>query len=90
MLLLGCWALAGTAVLEPGLSSGPRLVLALALVTAALLVVAAVAVPVLFATLVPGLRAFARRSRTSSPRLLDPDAAGRPRPRAPTGCPAAA
>lgn len=90
MLLLGYWALAGTALLEPGLSSGPRLVLALALVTAALLVVAAVAVPVLFAGLLPALRAFTRRSRGSSPRLLDPDAAGRPRPRAPTAYPAAA
>ncbi|WP_436526733.1 DUF6412 domain-containing protein [Actinoplanes sp. HUAS TT8] len=90
MLLVGYWALAGTALLEPGLSSGPRLVLALALVTAALLVVAAVAVPVLFAGLIPGLRAFARRSRASAPRLLDPDAAGRPRPRAPTANPAAA
>jgi hypothetical protein len=90
MLLLGYWALAGTALLEPGLSSGPRLVLALALVAAALLVVAAVAVPVLIAGLLPGTRAFARRVRTAAPRLLDPGAPGRPRPRAPTVCPAAA
>ena len=90
MLLLGYWALAGTALLEPGMSSGPRLVLALALVTAALLVVAAVAVPVLFAGLVPSMRAFVRRSQASSPRLLDPGAAGRPRPRAPAADPAAA
>ncbi|GIF09909.1 DUF6412 domain-containing protein [Actinoplanes siamensis] len=90
MLLLGYWALAGSALLEPGLSSGPRLVLALALVTAALLLVAAVAVPVLVPGLVPGMRAFARRARTSAPRLLDPGAAGRPRPRAPAVRPAAA
>ncbi len=90
MLLLGYWALAGTALLEPGLGGGPRLVLALALVTAALLLVAAVAVPVLAAGLIPGIRAFARRARAAAPRLLDPGAAGRPRPRAPTGRPAAA
>ncbi|WIM95667.1 DUF6412 domain-containing protein [Actinoplanes oblitus] len=90
MLLLGLWALAGSALLEPGLSSGPRLVLALALVTAALLVVAAVALPVLIRGLIPGMRAFTRRFRESAPRLLDPDAAGRPRPRAPTARPAAA
>jgi hypothetical protein len=90
MLLVGYWALAGSALLEPGLSSGPRLVLALALVTAALLVVAAVAVPVLTTGHLPGMRAFARRSRAAAPRLLDPDASGRPRPRAPTAYPAAA
>ncbi|GAA4592629.1 hypothetical protein BJY16_000698 [Actinoplanes octamycinicus] len=90
MLLVGYWALAGSALLEPGLSSGPRLVLALALVAAALLVVAAVALPVLTTWLLPGIRAFTRRFRGSAPRLLDPDAAGRPRPRAPTAYPAAA
>ncbi|GIF10677.1 DUF6412 domain-containing protein [Actinoplanes teichomyceticus] len=89
MLLLGYWALAGSALLQPGLSSGPRLVLALALVAAALLVVAAVAVPVLARWLLPGLRAVARRFRTSARRLLDPGAPGRPRPRAPTPYPAA-
>ncbi|GLW29782.1 hypothetical protein [Actinoplanes regularis] len=89
MLLVGYWVLAGSALLEPGLGGGPRLVLALALVTAALLV-AAVAVPVLAAGLIPGIRAFARRARASAPRLLDPGAAGRPRPRAPTARPAAA
>jgi hypothetical protein len=90
MLFLGSWVLAGSALLDPGLSTGPRLVLALALVTAALLVVAAVALPVRIASLLPGMRAFARRSRAAAPRLLDPDASGRPRPRAPTAFPAAA
>jgi hypothetical protein len=89
MLLFGYWALAGSALLAPELGSGPRLVLALALVTAALVLVAAVAVPVLAAGFLPGMRAFTRRVRMSAPRLLDPDAAGRPRPRAPTAHPAA-
>ncbi|AEV88405.1 hypothetical protein ACWT_7395 [Actinoplanes sp. SE50] len=90
MLLLGYWALAGTALLDPGLSSGPRLVVALALVAAALVVAAVVAVPVPAAGLLPGVRAFTRRVRTAAPRLLDPGASGRPRPRAPTAYPAAA
>jgi hypothetical protein len=90
MSLFGYWALAGSALLEPGLGSGPRLVLALALVAAALVLVAAVAVPVPAVGLPAGVRAFTRRVRTSAPRLLDPGAAGRPRPRAPTAHPAVA
>jgi hypothetical protein len=71
-------------------SSAAELVLGLAVVAAALLVVvaaAAVALPV-FRPVAVGHRA---RSRiVATPRLSDPDAAGRPRPRAPSVCPAAA
>ncbi|MEV6344991.1 DUF6412 domain-containing protein [Actinoplanes sp. NPDC051851] len=90
MLLLGFWAMARAALLDPQMSGGPSLVMTLALVAAALLVVAAVALPVLGTAITPGMSAFARRSRTQAPRLRDPDAAGRPRPRAPaTALPAA-
>jgi hypothetical protein len=87
MLLLGFWAFA--ALQSPAPSS--HLVLGLAVVAAALLVVlAAAGVPALAAPLRSAGVAFARRSRVRKlSRLLDPDAAGRPRPRAPTACPAA-
>jgi hypothetical protein len=84
MLLWSFWVLAA---LLPGQTSPTHLMVGLAV--AALLVVAAVSLPVLVPAAAPGLRAFARRSRTASrPRLIDPDAAGRPRPRAPSVCPA--
>jgi hypothetical protein len=88
MLLLGFWVLA--AAQSPGTSSSSQLVLGLAAVAAAMLVVLAAAVLAVPAPLpaaagpARGVRARVRRL----PRLLDPDAAGRPRPRAPTACPA--
>ncbi|MEV4641597.1 DUF6412 domain-containing protein [Actinoplanes sp. NPDC049548] len=89
VLLLGFWAL----VALPGpATSSPHLLLGLAVVAAALLVVAAAAglpaSPPRVAT-----RACAPRGRSGSrplPRLLDPDAAGRPRPRAPAASPVVA
>jgi uncharacterized RDD family membrane protein YckC len=88
MMLWGFWVLA--TLINP--AQGPaQMAVGLAVVAAALLVVAVVALPVLTSAATPGLRAFALRARTASPpRLLDPDAAGRPRPRAPSACPAAA
>jgi len=89
MLLWGFWVLA--TLLDPATAAPAQLVLALAVVAAALVVVAAIGLPVLAPAAAGGVRAFARRARTAAPpRLLDPDAAGRPRPRAPTACPAAA
>jgi hypothetical protein len=88
MVLWGLWAMLG---LHTPASSSSHLVLGLAVVVAALIVVVAAA----------GLRvaalpaavwsiAVGRRARTTTlPRLLDPDAAGRPRPRAPTPGPTA-
>jgi hypothetical protein len=101
MLLPGFWvrglwilaALIAPALADPARSGGSpaQLVLGLALVAAALLVVAAVTLPRHTAAGAPGLRAFARRFRTAArPRLMDPDAAGRPRSRAPSRRPAAA
>jgi hypothetical protein len=91
MLLAGLWAL--VALLDPTRAGAPaQLLLGLALVAAAVLIVAAATVaplPTLLAA--PGLRAFARRRRVAArPRLADPDAAGRPRSRAPSTVPAAA
>jgi hypothetical protein len=87
MLLWGFWVLA--TLIDPAHVSPARLALAVA--AAALLVVVAVALPLLVPPAAPGLRAFALRARTASrPRLVDPDAAGRPRPRAPSACPATA
>ena len=91
MLLQGFGALA--ALLDPTRAGAPgQLVLGLALVAAAVLLIAATAalpVPALFAA--PTVRALARRARvTARPRLADPDAAGRPRSRAPSNTPAAA
>jgi hypothetical protein len=89
MLLLGCWVHA--ALQSPLGGSSTSLVLGLAVVAAALLVVlaaaAAIALPALRpASAGPGPAARVRTRRL--PRLLDPDAAGRPRPRAPSACPA--
>jgi hypothetical protein len=87
MLLWGFWVLAA---LQSPTSSSAHLAFGLAVVAAALLVVAAAGLPVL-----PPVRSTApghaeRRARTKHvPRVLDPDAAGRPRPRAPSAYPAA-
>lgn len=79
----GFWALA--ALVGPAQHGPASLVLGLAVVAAALLVAAAAGLPALVPAAVPRLRAFARRVRSRERfRLLDPDAAGRPRPRAPT------
>jgi hypothetical protein len=86
MLLWGFWVLA--TLLNPAHISPAHLVVGLAVL--ALLVIAAVAVPALVPAAALSARAFARRARISAPpRLIDPDAAGRPRPRAPSVCPAA-
>ena len=89
MLLLGCWVLA--ALQHPAQGPSTQLVLGLAAVAAALLVVLAAAAVVALPALRPAsagvglaVRALLRRL----PRLLDPDAAGRPRPRAPSAGPA--
>jgi hypothetical protein len=84
MLWWGFWVLAALADPAPS-----RLVFGLAL-AAAILIFLAVRLPSLAPAAVSGAVAFARRARTSAPpRLIDPDAAGRPRPRAPSVCPAA-
>ncbi|WP_433297548.1 DUF6412 domain-containing protein [Actinoplanes sp. CA-030573] len=96
MLLQGLWGPASghlVALLDPTRAGAPaQLVLGLALVAAAVLIVAATAVrPVPALVAAPAVRAFARRARVAArPRLADPDAAGRPRSRAPSGAPAAA
>jgi hypothetical protein len=90
MPMWGFWVL--TTLVDPALvdparggTSATSLVLGVALVAAALLIVAAIGLPVLVPAGTPGVRAYARRARTAArPRLLDPDAAGRPRPRAPS------
>jgi hypothetical protein len=82
MLLWGFWVL--VTLLDPAQRHPAHLMLGLAVVAAALLVVAVTARPALVPPAVPGLRAFARRARTAArPRVVDPDAPGRPRPRAP-------
>jgi hypothetical protein len=87
MLLEGFWAL-----FAPVSFGAPaQLVLGLALVAAAILLVAATAIPALAPTMAPATFALARRARaTERPRLADPDAPGRPRSRAPSPTPAAA
>jgi hypothetical protein len=88
MLLWGVWALVA---LQPPVSSSAQLAAVLAVVAAALLVVAATAGLPVPSFAVPGaVQGVARRARIRRvPRLADPDAAGRPRPRAPTPLPAA-
>jgi hypothetical protein len=82
MLLEGFWTL-----LDPARPA--QLLLGLAVVAAVLLIAVAVTVPVL-APAAPAVPVSARRSRlTIRPRLADPDAAGRPRSRAPSLSPAA-
>jgi hypothetical protein len=89
MLLLGCWVL--IALQGPAQGPATPLVLGLAAVAVALLVVLAAAAVIPLPPRRPaaagvGLAARARIRRL--PRLLDPDAAGRPRPRAPSAYPA--
>jgi hypothetical protein len=88
MLLWGFWVLAA---LQSPTSSSAQLAFGLAVVAAALLVVVAAAgLPVLPPVRSAGFGHVERRARTKHvPRLLDPDAAGRPRPRAPSAYPAA-
>jgi hypothetical protein len=82
-------ALLDPALLNPGLSFGSSS-LALGLAVVAAVVLLALFVPAPAPPAAPGVVAFARRARTAvPPRLIDPDAAGRPRPRAPSVCPAA-
>ncbi|MET0416248.1 MAG: hypothetical protein ABW022_09530 [Actinoplanes sp.] len=82
MLLEGFWTL-----LDPARPA--QLLLGLAVVAAALLIAVALALPVL-APAAPAVRVRAHRVRPAfRPRLADPDAAGRPRSRAPSLLPAA-
>lgn len=88
MMVQALWLLLSP-VLPGGAGSAAELVLGLAVVAAALLIVvaaAAIALPVFR----PAIGVSRARSRiTVLPRLSDPDAPGRPRPRAPAVCPAA-
>jgi hypothetical protein len=88
MLFWGFWVLA--ALQSPAPSA--HVALGLAVVAAALLVVlAAAGIPVLPTAPAPGHAQARPGTRTRRvPRLLDPDAAGRPRPRAPSAYPVAA
>jgi hypothetical protein len=89
MLLWGFWVLAA---LQSPTSSSAQVALGLAVVAAALLVVVAAAgLPIPLRPAPRGFRAAGARARIRRvPRLSDPDAAGRPRPRAPSAFPAAA
>jgi hypothetical protein len=94
MLLWGFWVLAALQSPVP-LSAGPspaQFALGLAVVAAALLVVlAAAGLPVPALSAPSGFRRVVRTARAQRvPRLIDPDAAGRPRPRAPSAFLAAA
>ncbi|MEV6630327.1 DUF6412 domain-containing protein [Actinoplanes sp. NPDC051470] len=84
------WLLLGPVL--PGTSdSAAQFVLSLAVVAAALLVVVAAAGVSLPSSRTVGVASCLRtRAVARPPRLSDPDAAGRPRPRAPTEYPAAA
>jgi hypothetical protein len=90
MVLLGFWVSA--ALQSPAHSISAQLMLGLAVAAVAVLVVlAAAGVPV--APRPPAAAGVARAARVRVrcvPRLLDPGAAGRPRPRAPSAYPAAA
>jgi hypothetical protein len=88
-MLLGFWVLAA---LQSPASSPAQFALGLAVVAAALLVVlAAAGLPVPALSAPGGFRLVVRNARAQRvPRLIDPDAAGRPRPRAPSAYPAAA
>jgi Family of unknown function (DUF6412) len=89
MLLWGFWVLA--ALHSPAPSSA-HLALGLAVAATALLVVlAAAGLPVPRVFVPTACHGVAQRARIRRiPRLIDPDAAGRPRPRAPSAFPAAA
>jgi hypothetical protein len=87
MLLWGFWVLAALQFpLSGSGGSSAQLALGLAVVAAALIaVVAAAGLPVLRPARGVELGIVRRRGGTTRvPRLADPDAAGRPRPRAPT------
>lgn len=89
VLLLGFWAL----VALPGLAtSPPHLLLGLAVVAAGLLVVVAAAGLPVSPPRVAGCTSPSggRSGIPPLPRILDPDAPGRPRPRAPAALPVAA
>ena len=89
MLLLGCWVFA--ALQSPAQGSSAQLVLGLAAVAAALLLVlaAAAVIPLpAWRSAMAGLGLAVRARVRRLSRLLDPDAAGRPRPRAPSAYPA--
>lgn len=96
MLLLGFWAFAALqspALQSPGQGASSQLVLGLAVAAAALLLVLAAAggIPVPAFRAATGGVALAVRARSRRlPRLLDPAAAGRPRPRAPSASPVVA
>ena len=82
------WALA--VLLSPA-PDAPALVLGLAVVAAALvLALAAAGLATASPARTPGPPVPHRAARRTLPRLLDPDAPGRPRPRAPTAYPTAA
>jgi hypothetical protein len=82
MLLEGFWTL-----IDPARPA--QLLLGLAMIAAVLLIAVAVALPVP-APAAPAVRMSARRAcPVVRPRLADPDAAGRPRSRAPSLSPAA-
>lgn len=88
MLLLG-WAFA--ALQHPAPGASVQVMLGLAVVAAALLVVLAAAAVVPLPAPRPasaGVGLAVRALRRRLPRLLDPGAAGRPRPRAPSAYPA--
>jgi hypothetical protein len=92
MFLWGFWVLAALQFPLSGTagSASAQFALGLAVVAALLAIAAAAGLPVVPAARVVALGHVRRRSRTTRvPRLLDPGAAGRPRPRAPTTCPAA-
>lgn len=81
------WAL--SLMLSPNLST-THLVLGLAVVLAALIVAASTSVVTRRAEVTGAPGPKATRDERPRPRLADPDAAGRPRPRAPSGYPTAA
>jgi hypothetical protein len=89
MVWWGFWVLAA---LQSPAPSSAHLALGLAVVATALMVVlAAAGLPAPAVSVPAGFRGVAQRARARSiPRLSDPDAAGRPRPRAPSAFPAAA
>jgi hypothetical protein len=70
--------------------STAHLVLGLAVVAAVLMIAAAAGLKLTLPVVRAGFRPAARLRQRPLPRLLDPDAAGRPRPRAPSAYPAAA